>query len=102
MKVRGPSRRNPSRPLLRAEHDAPDADREVKQTVGIVVVEVAEQDNARSIGGKQDAERTVVVEAAGMREAKVSVADARPHAEARDSHTAVEALDCADPEAVAQ
>ena len=38
------------------EHEAPDAHHEAEQTVGIVVVEAAEQDNAGSIGGKHDAE----------------------------------------------
>src|SRR3954465_3345212 len=54
--VRGRCWTNPSRRLLGAEHDVPDAHHEVKLAVGIVVVEVTEHDNARSIGGKHDAE----------------------------------------------
>src|SRR3954452_7128328 len=54
--VRGPCWTNPSRRLFGAEHDAPDARPETKQSLGADVVEVAEQHNARAIGGKHGGE----------------------------------------------
>jgi hypothetical protein len=90
------------RPLLRGEHDAPDAARpqhEVRQTGA---KKVAEHDHAASIGGKDGAISGVGVEEAAVGEAKLPVLDRRPHAEARISRAAVKTFDPAESEAIVQ